>query len=389
MKQLLLLLTIMITLTFSSCTKEELNNNDTVFATGALVDNTTISNLVDLPTGGSTPLPSFKDLSHLMPPIRSQESQFSCVGFALSYLKSYHERLEYGYSYTDNTKIMSPAFIYNQVKLPGDCDKTGCSTINGLNLLMNSGVSTESEFSFNELDCTKLPNSQIKSNALKNKIKDWKGFDFQNKKDNAILYEMKYYINEMQPIVIDIHLDNNFYKLGFNNSDEVTWKFNLSQSNGYHTLLIVGYDDNKNAFKVWNSWDTEWGNNGWIWIDYNMFFRNVQKAFVTWDVIGGPQSQGTGGGPQSGGGGGGGTDPCTSFKVIQYQGSTNIGFVDDDVLLMQGEGGTAPYSFYIDGVFHSSNSSQAKFAVAVPHKANHTYTLVIRDSKGCEISKKR
>ena len=168
-------------------------------------------------------------------------------------------------------------------------------------------------------------------------------------------------------------------QLGFNSRFEETWYgFNSKLVNGTHCVLIVGYDDNKSAFKIINSWGKDWGNDGYLWIDYTAFDEYIREAYVTWDDVSNQNNNG-----------GGGTDPCASFKVVQYQGGVNIGFVDDDVLLIQGEGGTAPYSFYIDGVYHSSNSSQAKFAVAVPHKANHTYTLAIRDSKGCEISKKR
>jgi C1A family cysteine protease len=38
---------------------------------------------------------------------------------------------------------------------------------------------------------------------------------------------------------------------------------------GGHAVTIVGYDDNKGAFKIRNSWGTSWGQKGYFWIDYD------------------------------------------------------------------------------------------------------------------------
>jgi hypothetical protein len=37
---------------------------------------------------------------------------------------------------------------------------------------------------------------------------------------------------------------------------------------GGHGMVITGYDDAKNAYRVLNSWGTDWGNNGYLWWDY-------------------------------------------------------------------------------------------------------------------------
>jgi C1A family cysteine protease len=36
-------------------------------------------------------------------------------------------------------------------------------------------------------------------------------------------------------------------------------------------MVIVGYDDSKNAWRVMNSWGASWCENGYGWIDYNFF----------------------------------------------------------------------------------------------------------------------
>ncbi len=36
-----------------------------------------------------------------------------------------------------------------------------------------------------------------------------------------------------------------------------------------HAIVIVGWDDDKHAWLVKNSWDTTWGESGYAWVDYN------------------------------------------------------------------------------------------------------------------------
>ncbi len=42
-----------------------------------------------------------------------------------------------------------------------------------------------------------------------------------------------------------------------------------------HAVCLVGYDDNKNAFKFINSWGTSWGIDGYGWISYD-FMENTE-----------------------------------------------------------------------------------------------------------------
>lgn len=37
---------------------------------------------------------------------------------------------------------------------------------------------------------------------------------------------------------------------------------------GGHAMVITGYDDTRAAYRVLNSWGTDWGDNGYIWWDY-------------------------------------------------------------------------------------------------------------------------
>ena len=59
-------------------------------------------------------------------------------------------------------------------------------------------------------------------------------------------------------------------------------------------MLVVGYSDEYNAFKVVNSWGENWGSDGFVWIDYAAFenasdpsanFRVINNAYVAYNEI--------------------------------------------------------------------------------------------------------
>ncbi|MBN2082363.1 PQQ-binding-like beta-propeller repeat protein [bacterium] len=82
------------------------------------------------------------------------------------------------------------------------------------------------------------------------------------------------------PLVIGALLDSNFggYEPG------TVWNYVGPQA-GAHAMLIVGYDDAKQAFKVRNSWGTDWGDEGYCWIGYDTFANPSEYtiAFVLHD----------------------------------------------------------------------------------------------------------
>ena len=54
---------------------------------------------------------------------------------------------------------------------------------------------------------------------------------------------------------------------------------------GGHAVCAVGFDDNKQAFIVRNSWGTSWGANGYFYMPY-AFISNEEYASDFWVVKG-------------------------------------------------------------------------------------------------------
>ena len=49
-----------------------------------------------------------------------------------------------------------------------------------------------------------------------------------------------------------------------------------------HAITIVGWDDSKKAYLIKNSWGTEWGEKGYMWIEYGC--NNIGYG-ATWVVV--------------------------------------------------------------------------------------------------------
>lgn len=85
------------------------------------------------------------------------------------------------------------------------------------------------------------------------------------------------------PLVVGAKLGERFMR--WDSSQPITADDPDSYNGGhaYHAMLVVGYDDSRKAFRIQNSWGaSEWGDNGFIWVNYNHFINNF--AFGVWSA---------------------------------------------------------------------------------------------------------
>lgn len=219
-------------------------------------------------------LPDRKDLSSWFPAAKYQGMQCSCVGWAVGYaLKSYQEAVEIGQKPTDDTKTFSPSYIYNQIKM-GDCT-SGSSIEQALNLLRYEGVAKLSDFPYSEYNCNEKPEENIKLKARQYSIADWRRVEITKR------IEVKSQIASNFPIVIGMYVDEGFEML----IGDAIYSGPSGRERGGHAMVVVGYDDAKSAYKVFNSWGSNWGNNGFGWISYSAFESRVREAYVAQDIV--------------------------------------------------------------------------------------------------------
>jgi hypothetical protein len=85
--------------------------------------------------------------------------------------------------------------------------------------------------------------------------------------------QLKEALLEHGPLVVLVHIDKLFvrYKKGvFNENDEGAVN---------HAILLTGWDDNKKAWHLQNSWGERWGEKGFMWIRYN---SNNVGQYAAW-----------------------------------------------------------------------------------------------------------
>ncbi len=229
-------------------------------------------------------LPSSVDLSPNMPPIGNQATQGSCVGWSTAYaIKSYHEQVErkWGYDSPFNggagSKIFSPAFVYNQINGGRD---GGSNPVDALNLMVRTGVATWKTMPYDVKDFRRAPSQQAKNEAAQYREESFRQVDHFN--PAAIKAELA----KGNPVLIGIQVYDSFYNLGAGVYDHYEGQFY-----GGHAIAVVGYDDSKvsptghkGAFKLFNSWSTQWGDKGYGWISYDFMPTACLGAFVTYDL---------------------------------------------------------------------------------------------------------
>ena len=228
-------------------------------------------------------LPENHDLSDNIPPVRSQGQQGSCTAWATTYyLKSYQEKIQNGYQYDSYEHVMSPAFVYNQIKSNPHCN-SGSNIEDALRLLKEQGTATWKNFPYSDDACNNIPSDEIKEIATINKIKDYytiQTIDSITDQNHTLTNIIKALIYKKQPVIISMKFKNLNFK--YKTSDSIyianSYVETVKKECG-HAILITGYDDEINAFKIVNSWGTSWGNKGYAWVSYNFFLPNEHIDF--------------------------------------------------------------------------------------------------------------
>ena len=269
---------LLIPLIFSTCnsadkSKDKSGDKSREFPTGMLFekqDKLSGIPLASTPFGGDE-LPASVDLSDKMPPVGNQGIQQSCVAWAVAYgLKSYQEKLELGQQFT-----FSPSYIYNQIN---NGLNAPTYVTDALNLLSDQGVCVMDEMPYAENDWSTKPSTQAKTDAKKFRIDFWRQVNVSDIK------EVKAQLAAGYPVIIGAEVSKEFGADGFDQKAAYVWK-EAGTSNGGHCMLLAGYNDQKGAFKVMNSWGKEWGDNGFGWIDYKLFPQVIKYGFVAKDAI--------------------------------------------------------------------------------------------------------
>tara|TARA_B110000444_G_scaffold236467_1_gene248358 strand:+ start:326 stop:1606 length:1281 start_codon:yes stop_codon:yes gene_type:complete len=226
--------------------------------------------------------------------IVADQTGSSCVGFAVA-----NGALTIVYNMVNNItnfdekwiNRFDPYYVYSAINDPDrscnvneDC---GCGThiYEALNLIKQYGA--KKVFISPKLDCQDIlflsdlrelfPITGYYSIDDYVSLCDYKKINNQWDVDVHIDW-IKSWLSNGNPIIAGIDVGDNFNDIS---SYSPLYSSRQGDKAG-HAVTIVGYDNYKygGAFRILNSYGTDWGDNGYFWMTYTDFEKNCSKAFA-------------------------------------------------------------------------------------------------------------
>ena len=180
--------------------------------------------------------------------------------------------------------MLMPFSEKNPYKIRPDNSRFECgdSSFRGaLTALQTYGVASLQTVPYQMQDCCDKVSGIGDEN---NKIAKWRliARNYDNRKEGMTIDNFKRYINNNYPVIFGgSPIGARF--MGWRGSRVFEFD-DFDKTNPHssgHAMILVGYDDCRQAFRVRNSWDSDWGDEGSIWIDYNYFINSFcDDAFI-------------------------------------------------------------------------------------------------------------
>jgi len=223
-----------------------------------------------------TPLPIIFDNTREYPTPGDQGEQNSCTAWAIAYAyKTYQDNLDHRWGVSNNSSKFSPAYVYNQINGGRD---VGSSISTAMELLVNQGCTTLDDMPYNQKDYLTQPTKEQRARAYPHRSLSYSTIPKNEIQKNAAI--VKAAIIEYGGVVIGMPVYPDFDNISTSNPIYDTIS---GISRGNHAICLIGYDDNKNAFKFINSWGTKWGLNGYGYISYSIVQEKSHGHYVMTD----------------------------------------------------------------------------------------------------------
>lgn len=223
-------------------------------------------------TATSFSLPQRVDLKPYCPSVKHQGQLSSCVGWALGYGALTIQRAIL-HGCTDTRVIThnasSAMFLFNQIEK--DEQGRGSRIVDAANFLLNRGDCLARHFDNDVNNAQRQPDSALVCAAQSFAIAGYDELFSPQDLDSVKVANVKAALAQHRPVTIGLAIRRNFMLL----RNARYWHPDLGDTTpaGGHAIVVVGYDDQKHAFQLMNSWGKEWGRDGFIWLKYKDFAR--------------------------------------------------------------------------------------------------------------------
>jgi hypothetical protein len=221
-------------------------------------------------------MPAAISLLQYAPKRLHQGRQGSCVGWASSYAARTILQSRMTGQAPDNVAF-SPSFLYNQIALEG-CQ--GAYMPDAMETLRRYGDLPFSKFQYDERSCSRTPSDAHMTEAEQFRIKGYNRLSQGAEQYGVDIDGVRQHIAQGAPVVIGMLVGGTFMHEMMGRG---AWRPTQRDYSGYgfsgHAMCAIGYDDNKQAFQIMNSWGPEWGDNGTAWVSYRDFQHFVKEAY--------------------------------------------------------------------------------------------------------------
>ncbi len=232
---------------------------------------------------GTRSMPVAHSLKQYCPKPLSQLDFTTSAGWAASYAAfTIIKARENGWTGDAITKnAASPLYPYYKARLATGSEDEEVSLLDVIKALKEYGAPSYVELPSRYLDHV---TRELEEKAGENRISEFARLydkhDGRLKKIQAI----KSTLNENLPVIAGLHVANSFFYAKEFWQPRGAFDKNLPG----HAVTIIGYDDNKygGAFEIMNSWGTQWGNEGFMWIRYGDFIQYSEEAYDIYVIPG-------------------------------------------------------------------------------------------------------
>ncbi len=203
-----------------------------------------------------------QNLKPYMMPVRKMGFRGTDWSYMLASCLEYYTNLQQNYK--DN---LSPDYITLSIQSQGG----GGNIVEGLRFLSQVGTVSAAIVPY---DAAQIPQSvyATRKHKINNYLHLFQSYASQREKT----FEIRKALMRGHPVIVEIKAGVNFPTL----TDAMMWESPRSPGTYSYTLLIIGYDERKEAFEVMSSWGAGWANNGYLWMNYNDLATAAINGFV-------------------------------------------------------------------------------------------------------------
>jgi len=216
------------------------------------------------------------------PKVQNQGDLATCVGWSVGYaaLSIQHAVNNDWRGQGDliTKYAFSSYFVFNQIKMSEEGCGGGAFVDSAMTLLQKKGNLTALEFNQEINNCSRLPTPEELEKASKNTILDYSMLFKKEASYQVKITKTKLSLLENKPVILGLMTPRSFVSPKMRGA--AMWQPRESERGFFgHALVVIGFDDAKNAFEVMNSWGEEWGKAGFAWIGYNDFAEYAYYGF--------------------------------------------------------------------------------------------------------------